>query len=180
MPSNDLKTKKTAKQRIAIVAEWLSEGLSFTEIETKGVSEFGCSKRSMATYVMRARTEVLPSWYRWGELRELAIEGAAKYEKIFRKALAAGNLDAAIKALNKVHELQGLTAPMQVARIRGEQKLSMANLKSGDTQTSTGKAKRASIAFETFNELRSHYGQPLWTQEKWEKFQLMGQKQKGD
>ena len=152
-PLHTVNSKAEKKRRVGKVLEWLVSGVPYNTIVKMGVDEWGVDERSVSRYIKRAREEVIPTWYEWGNQRVLAAEAIAKAEKLFARAIGKDQLAVALNALKWIGELQGLTVAQQVAKT---------NLAEPNA--------RASLSLDSWNSARQLYGLPQWDQTQWDAY----------
>jgi hypothetical protein len=170
--------RATKRERVAQVTKWIQKNRAPSDIVDDGVKMWGCSERAVWNYIAVAKEEGIPKIYgNWGKLRKLAQEKAAQFEQNARDAAAAGDWSAVNAALAKAAEMMGITAPMQVSRLKAENRAALmeaVRASKRDDQTSTDEktSKRRSLSLDEFNEARAVTGQVPWTEAMWQAYQV--------
>jgi hypothetical protein len=169
--NNSAEGRGRKRRRKGEILEMLLGGVPYTDIRRKCAIEYGVSFRTVEKYIAEVRSE-LPDAYSLGERRLLLGEAIGKAEKLYARSIAQKNLQVALGVLRWIGELQGLSAPQQVARIRNEQRLHLLNQSTVEVTSKDADGNvRDSVSLKSFNAIQIMYGLPQVSQDEWDAYQ---------
>ncbi len=147
----------TKRERVAVVLEMLVGGVPAGKIQTELSKRWSVRQRTIRAYMTHCRQTILPSWYEWADQRAICAELIAKLDRVYAKAVIAGDHVGAVRALRQQAEMYGVNSARMIAKERDSLAMQLAELRKGTGEgeiTSDGNAP-----MDQANAVRQLYGQ---------------------
>ena len=109
--------------RVQQVASWLLDGLTYSQVATKGTKKWGLAKRSIERYIAAAQEQV--ETMAATEVRGATTLAIHRLSELYFRALEAEDLRTALDIIKTQNRMLGLNAPDKVEARQVEQWSSM-------------------------------------------------------